>query len=59
MFFEEEVYLSCILNLGDVFYIFCGYWYYVVIKEELFIYFILGIYFLIGIDLLEWLIYKL
>ena len=56
---EEEAYLSCILNPGDVLYIPRGHWHYAVTKEEPSIHLTLGIHSPTGTDLLEWLIHKL
>lgn len=56
---EEEAYLSCILQPGDVLYIPRGHWHYAVAKNEPSIHLTLGIHCKTGIDLLEWLISKL
>ncbi len=56
---EEEAYLSCILEPGDVLYIPRGHWHYAIAKNEPSIHLTVGIHCKTGIDLLEWLISKL
>lgn len=56
---EEEPYLTCILEPGDILYIPRGHWHYAVTKEEPSIHLTLGIHCKTGIDFLEWLIREL
>ena len=56
---EEEPYLSCILNPGDVLYIPRGHWHYAVALDEPSLHLTLGLHCKTGIDLLEWLVSEL